>query len=61
MRYEQWIEELTKDTLSAMKKEKTITFDEIDRLTYGDLDEEEFFSIKDRESINKKNNKKTSE
>jgi len=52
MQYEQWIKELAKDTLSPMKKEKTTTLDEIDKLSYGYLDEEDFFSISDRESMN---------
>ena len=43
MRYEHWIEELTKNTLSPMKKEKAISLGEIDKLVYGDLDEEEIF------------------
>ena len=59
MRYEKWMEELVKDIL-PVEEEKAATFDEIDRLNYGDLDEEEFFSIQDRRSVNKKNNKRTS-
>jgi len=54
MRYEKWMEELAKD-IHPVKQEKAVTFDEIDRLNYGDLDEEEFFSIQDRRSVNKKN------
>ena len=60
MRYEKWMKELTKDMSLPPKEEKTVAFDELDRLMYGDLDEEEFFSIQDRESMNKKNNKRTS-
>ena len=60
MRYEKWMKELTKDMSLPPMEEKTVAFDELDRLMYGELDEEEFFSIQDRESMNKKNNKRTS-
>ena len=60
MRYEKWMKELTKDMSLPSEEEKTVAFDEVDRLMYGDLDEEEFFSIQDRESMNKKNNKRSS-
>ena len=52
MHYEQWMEELSRGILSPMKMEKPTTFDELDKLMYGDLDEEEFFSIKAKEFIN---------
>ncbi len=52
--------ELSKNPLPPMKKEKTTVFDEIDKVMYGDLDEEEFFSIKARESLNNTKYKKSS-
>jgi hypothetical protein len=60
MHYEQWMNELSKNPLPPMKKEKATVFDEIDKVMYGDLDEEEFFSIKDRESLNNTKYKKSS-
>ena len=58
--WEQWQKELAKDKLPPKETEKTATLDELDELMYGDLDEEDFFSIKVRESINNTKNKKTS-
>ncbi len=62
MKYEKWLEELATNKLSPAKKDKTTTpLDEVDKLLYGNLDEEEFFANTDRDALKKNNNKKSSD